>query len=195
MADEPATAWAEWYRALAGTGLPPAHALPRDIWRWHVELDRVALLDHDERLRRVGLPSPLPTASQWPACQAIGDRLHHDGYQAILVASAARPQQRNLVVFRSTRHVTGCIPQPPPTPIMEVDLYGISVALMQWGDRWLVEDPPLSLQHKSDHGAVEQILRCKDCGETLSVFDVEYRYEPEAVHKHAQKGSTAASPD
>lgn len=75
------------------------------------------------------------------------------------------------------------------------DLYGISVALMQWGDRWLVEDPPLSLQHKSDHGAVEQILRCKDCGETLSVFDVEYRYEPEAVHKHAQKGSTAASPD
>ena len=32
LADEPATAWAEWYRALAGTGLPPARALPRDLW-------------------------------------------------------------------------------------------------------------------------------------------------------------------
>ena len=30
--DTPATAWAEWYRALAGTGLPPAQVLPHDLW-------------------------------------------------------------------------------------------------------------------------------------------------------------------
>jgi DNA-binding HxlR family transcriptional regulator len=36
------------------------------------------------------------------------------------------------------------------------DLYGVTVALMQWGDRWLVDKPPLSLRHKSDHGAVER---------------------------------------
>lgn len=76
-----ATAWAEWYRALAGTGLPPAHAVPRDLWRWPVDLDRVALLDDDDRLRRVGLPPPLPTIGQWPACQFIGDQLHRDGYK------------------------------------------------------------------------------------------------------------------
>lgn len=75
------------------------------------------------------------------------------------------------------------------------DLYGVSVALMQWGDRWLVEKPPLTLHHKSDHGSVEQVIRCKECGEVLSVFDVEYRYEFDAVQRHAQKGSTAASPD
>lgn len=31
FADEPPTAWAEWYGALAGTGLPPARAVPRDL--------------------------------------------------------------------------------------------------------------------------------------------------------------------
>lgn len=75
------------------------------------------------------------------------------------------------------------------------DLYGVSVALMQWGDRWLVENPPLSLRHKLDHGAVEQVIRCKECGETLSVFDVEYHYEPDAVQKLAETGSTAGVPE
>ncbi len=117
FADEPATAWAEWYRALAGTGLPPAHALPRDLWRWLINLDRVALLDTDERLRRVGLSPLRPTASQWSACQAVGDQLHRDGYQGLLVTSAARPQHCNLVVFRNTSQVTGCTPQPPPTAV------------------------------------------------------------------------------
>lgn len=75
------------------------------------------------------------------------------------------------------------------------DLYGLSVALMQYGDRWLVEDPPLGLRHNADHGAIEQVIRCTECGETLSVFDIEYHYNLEAVRRHAQKGSTAASPD
>jgi RES domain-containing protein len=120
FADEPDTAWAEWFRALAGTGLPPARALPRDLWPWHIQLDRVALLDSDKRLERVGLPALLPTPSQWPACQVIGDNLHQAGYQGILVASAARPAHRNLVVFRTSREMAGCTPQPPPTTITGV---------------------------------------------------------------------------
>lgn len=119
FADEPATAWAEWYRALAGTGLPPAHALPRDLWTWHIDLDRVALLDSDERLARVGLAPPLPTLKQWPACQRVGEALHHEGYQALSYASAARPTHRDLVVFRPGRHVDGCTPQPPPMPVTD----------------------------------------------------------------------------
>lgn len=75
------------------------------------------------------------------------------------------------------------------------DLYGVSVALMNWGDRWLVDKPPLSLHHKADHGAIEQVIRCKVCGETLSVFDIEYHYDLEAVAKQAAKGSTAPVPD
>jgi len=122
LADEPATAWAEWYRALAGTGLPPAQALPRDLWRWRIDLDHVALLDDDRRLGRVGLPPPLPTQGQWPACQDVGDAVHAEGYEALLVASAARPGRRNLVVFRTAHHLTGCTPQPPPTEITDVPL-------------------------------------------------------------------------
>jgi RES domain-containing protein len=119
LADEPATAWAEWYRALAGTGLPPARALPRDLWRWRIDLGRVALLDSEERLERVSLPMALPTQQQWPACQDVGDALHQEGYEALLVVSAARPEHRNLVVFRTNREVTGCRPLPPPTEIAD----------------------------------------------------------------------------
>lgn len=87
------------------------------LWRWRVDLDRVALLDSDERLRQVDLPPPLPTETQWPACQDVGDALHHAGYQALLVASAARPHHSNLVVFRTAHDLAGCTPQPPPTTI------------------------------------------------------------------------------
>jgi len=117
LADEPDTAWAELYRALAGTGLAPAHALPRDLWRWRIDFDCVALLDSDERLARVGLPAPLPTQAQWPACQAIGEALYAERFEALLVASAARPAHRNLVVFRTERQVASCTPQSSPVQI------------------------------------------------------------------------------
>ena len=42
LADSPATVGAEWYRWLAEAGLPPMHALPRDLWQWEVALPRVA---------------------------------------------------------------------------------------------------------------------------------------------------------
>lgn len=120
LADEPDTAWAEWYRALAGTGLPPIQAMPRDLWHWRIDLDRVALLDDDSRLSRVALPSLLPTTRQWPACQNVGEAVHRDGYDALLVASAARLEHRNLVVFRTARQLTGCAPHPPPTLVVDV---------------------------------------------------------------------------
>lgn len=119
FADEPATAWAEWYRALAATGVPPAQALPRDLWRWRIDLDRVALLDDEQRLARVGLGPPLPTQAQWPACQDIGEVLRGEGYDALLVSSAARPGCRNLVVFRTADRVVGCKPEPPPTTVVD----------------------------------------------------------------------------
>jgi DNA-binding HxlR family transcriptional regulator len=54
------------------------------------------------------------------------------------------------------------------------DLYGVTVALMFWGDRWVAERPPLALTHRSDGGAIEQILRCRCCGERLDVGDITY---------------------
>ena len=67
LADSVATAWAEWYRVLAEFALPPARALPRDLWRIEVSLERVADLSDEDRLRRVGLARPRPGRSDWPA--------------------------------------------------------------------------------------------------------------------------------
>jgi hypothetical protein len=64
FAESEETAWAEWYRALAESGLPPHQALPRDLWRWELSLPDVADLSAPERLKRVGLPIPTPARSQ-----------------------------------------------------------------------------------------------------------------------------------
>jgi DNA-binding HxlR family transcriptional regulator len=60
-----------------------------------------------------------------------------------------------------------------------LDLYGVTVALMRWGDQWCFEDPPLRLMHAADDGNLEQVLRCTCCGEDVDVRHV--RYEPGEV--------------
>ena len=54
------------------------------------------------------------------------------------------------------------------------DLYGVTVALMRWGDRWIADQPPLTLTHSADGGAVEQILRCTHCEDQLTAADITY---------------------
>ncbi len=85
---------------FGGHRTSPAHAVPRDLWRWRIDLDRVALLDDDTRLARVGLPPPQPTQHQWPACQQVGAALPDEGYDRRLVASAARPSKPGRFRFR-----------------------------------------------------------------------------------------------
>jgi hypothetical protein len=58
LADNEDTAWAEWYRALAEFAIPPDRQMPRDLWGWQIELDRIADLSDADRLRAVGLRSP-----------------------------------------------------------------------------------------------------------------------------------------
>ena len=60
------------------------------------------------------------------------------------------------------------------------DLYGVTVALMRWGDRWIADRPPVALSHTADGGAVEQILRCTQCGDELTAGDITY------VHSEAE---------
>lgn len=117
FADSEATAWAEWYRALAEAALPPRHALPRALWRWQIDLPRVADLRAESQRKRVGLPAIRPTRRQWPAFQAVGEGLHRDGWGALVSASAARPEGRTLCLFRTARVVAGATPIPPPQVI------------------------------------------------------------------------------
>jgi RES domain len=108
FADTPETVWAEWYRALAEAAIPPAMALPRDLWQWDIDLPRVA------DAAQLDLPPLAPTRRQWPQFQAVGEQLFADGWPALVSASAARSEGRVLCVFRTARIVPGATPLPPP---------------------------------------------------------------------------------
>jgi len=69
------TAWAEWLRATAEDGVPPAARLPRDMWSLDVDLAGVVDLATPDALSRAGLPRLRPTQRQWAACQAVGEAL------------------------------------------------------------------------------------------------------------------------
>jgi RES domain-containing protein len=114
FADSAATAWAEWYRRLAETGIPPLQALPRELWAWEVSLTRVADLRGDEELASLGLGRPGPNRHDWPAFQAVGDALCEDGWPALIAPSAARPEGFVLCVFRAVERPPGVAPMPPP---------------------------------------------------------------------------------
>src|SRR5947207_2574078 len=60
LAADPDTVWAEWYRALAELGEPPDTWLPRELWRFSLNLQRVADLSRPAALRALGLPSLKP---------------------------------------------------------------------------------------------------------------------------------------
>ena len=114
LADSEATVWAEWYRHLAELGLPPAMAMPRDLWRWRVDAE-VADLSRAEQLAAVGLPLPRPGRRSWPAFQAVGEALAADGWAGLLAPSAARPVGRTLCLFRgSDGGAPRARPLPPP---------------------------------------------------------------------------------
>ena len=114
VADEEATAWAEWYRALAEAGIPPMRQLPRDLWRFNVEVDHVADLSSPERLERVGLPRPVPDRRQWPSFQTVGDSMLAEGWVGILYPAAARLGSLALCLFGADEF-PGVRPLPPPT--------------------------------------------------------------------------------
>ncbi|UTI63237.1 RES domain-containing protein [Paraconexibacter antarcticus] len=118
-ADEPATVWAEWYRALAGLGMAPGVMLPRDLWAWELSVTRVADLSDAQRLARVGLRVPRPGRTRWSAFQRVGETLFAEGYQALIAPSAARPERLVVCAFRPEREIPGARPIPPPQTIDE----------------------------------------------------------------------------
>jgi RES domain len=72
LADSRETAWAEWYRQIDELALRPGDQLPRDLWRFGVDVDGIADLRSESQLARVGLAAPLPGRHGWPAFQKIG---------------------------------------------------------------------------------------------------------------------------
>ncbi len=61
-----------------------------------------------------------------------------------------------------------------------VDLYSVTLALMQWGDRWLADEdgPPLILHHSTCGRRLEPVMCCAHCGEPVKARDVTYENGP-----------------
>ena len=57
-----------------------------------------------------------------------------------------------------------------------LDLYSITLAFMQWGDKWLAGDkgPPLVLHHKQCGHRLEPVISCKHCKKIVKAKDVVY---------------------
>jgi hypothetical protein len=107
VAQDPDTVWAEWYRALAELGEPPDAWLPRDLWKFTLNLQRVADLTIPAALRSLGLPDLLPDRSQWPAFQDAGHRLAAEGFAGVLFRSSARPDGLCVCVFATDQDFPG----------------------------------------------------------------------------------------
>lgn len=102
LADDEACVWAEWYRHLAEAAIPPASALPRDLWCYQITDLQVADLSDAARLTRVGLSVPRPGRRGWRPYQLVGEQLDHDGWRGLIAPSAARPASLVVAVFLST---------------------------------------------------------------------------------------------
>lgn len=58
-----------------------------------------------------------------------------------------------------------------------LDLYPVTLALMNWGDRWLAgqEGPPLALFHKTCGHPLHTETRCVNCGQPVHAWEVTYQ--------------------
>ncbi len=101
LADSPETAWAEWYRHTSELGVPPQNRMPRDLWRFDVDLANVADLTAGNALAKRGIRSLAPSRRQWPRTQLIGEEAWLSGFMALLAPSAAHADGRVLAVFRT----------------------------------------------------------------------------------------------
>jgi RES domain-containing protein len=116
--------WAEWYRYLAELAVEPLKAMPVVILQTDVPALTVADLSDADRLARVGLYMPEPRRGDWPPFQAVGERLHAEGWAGVMAPSAARPLSLNLVVFLpghwppavASLRVVRTVSTPPPPP-------------------------------------------------------------------------------
>ena len=56
-----------------------------------------------------------------------------------------------------------------------VDLYGILIELMKWGNRWTPqpEGPALVLRHKDCGAVIEPVHACPECGEQVHAWDLQ----------------------
>jgi DNA-binding HxlR family transcriptional regulator len=68
-----------------------------------------------------------------------------------------------------------------------VDLYGILIELMKWGNRWAPneEGPAVVLQHRDCGAVIEPVHACPECGEQVQAWDLRALPGPATTNRAA----------
>lgn len=61
-----------------------------------------------------------------------------------------------------------------------LDLYPVLLALMQWGDRYMVDAPPVTLIHVGCGAPARPRMACATCSEPIVYYDLRAEYAPDA---------------
>lgn len=73
-----------------------------------------------------------------------------------------------------------------------VDLWPVLVALLAWGDRHVMDAPPMVLEHEGCGGEVDDRRRCVRCKAELEAWDVRARLGPGALRGQASPSAPVA---
>ncbi len=65
-----------------------------------------------------------------------------------------------------------------------IDIYPISLSIMNWGDKWLTGDnePPLTLTHKNCGEKLKPVMCCSNCKEEIHAREVIFGDRPPLKH-------------
>ena len=115
LAADPDTVWAEWYRARAELGEPPDTWLPRDRWRFSLNLQRVADLSRPAALRALGLPNLKPDRGSGRRSRTPVPGLRPTGSRVCCSDRAPAPLGSASVCSRPLRTLPGSAPWRAPS--------------------------------------------------------------------------------
>jgi hypothetical protein len=90
-ATDVSTAINEFVRFADKQGLPPDAFLPRDLFTYEVDLQRVLDLSSPETQRAVGLEDTWPTDHDLRRCQQVGEAAYTAGLEAMRAPSVVGP--------------------------------------------------------------------------------------------------------
>jgi hypothetical protein len=95
--------------------------LPRDLWKFEVDLSNVADLTGEAALADAGITTLSPSRRQWPETQPIGEAEWRAGAAGVVAPSAAHVGGRVLAVFRTRGgKIAGVTPIRPPRRYSEL---------------------------------------------------------------------------
>jgi RES domain-containing protein len=97
----PVTASKEVARGLKQRGIDPSQFLPGSWWMYELEVEIEGVLDltSPDILQRIELESDALTDNELNTPRNIAAEARENGFEALLVPSAAAPDSKNLVIF------------------------------------------------------------------------------------------------